>query len=100
MIVSLAPLFIATAQRQSQLVLQFVKVAKFPLHVGQFFLQPALHRCARLHAVPSQLQEPPNLAELESQALHAAHEGQRFYVVLAVSSETTLRSRRSWEQAV
>src|SRR5712664_856203 len=100
MSVSLAQLFIATAQSQAQLVLQFVKVAKFPLHVGKLFLKAALHRRARLQAIPSQPQEPPNLAQFESQALHAAHEGQRFYVVLAVSSEATFRSWRSWQQAV
>jgi len=34
MSVSLLQLFVATAQSQSQLVLQLVKVVKFPLYIG------------------------------------------------------------------
>ncbi|HET7258622.1 MAG TPA: hypothetical protein VFI75_02810 [Candidatus Acidoferrum sp.] len=56
-------------------MLQFVEVAKFLLYVGQFLLQAALYWRARLQAIPSQPQEPANLAEFESQTLHAAHEG-------------------------
>ena len=41
-----------------------------------------------------------NLAEVESQALRAPHESQRFYIALAVSSEATRRSWRSRQQAV
>jgi hypothetical protein len=72
---SLPQLFIATAESQSQLALQLVEVAKFSLYVGQFVLQAALYRRTRLQAIPSQSQESPNLAEFESQTLHAAHEG-------------------------
>ncbi|MGA7626202.1 MAG: hypothetical protein WCA91_21765 [Candidatus Acidiferrales bacterium] len=97
---SLAQLFVAAAQSQAQLVLQFLKVAKFPLHIGKLFLQTALHRSARLQAIPSQPQKPPDLGQFESEALHAAHEGQGFYVVLAVSSEATFGSWRFWQQAV
>ena len=53
-----------------------------------------------LQAILSQPQKPANLTELESQALHAAHEGQRIHVVLAVSWESTFRPWRSWQQAV
>src|SRR5258708_33286192 len=92
MSVSLAQLFVATAQGQSQLVLQLVKVVKFPLYIGQLFLQSALHRCTRLHAVPSQPQEPSNLAEFASQTLYAAEKSQRLSVVLAVLAEAPLCS--------
>src|SRR5258708_7835945 len=93
-------LFVATAQSQSKLVLQLVKAAEFPLYVGQFFLRPALHRRARLQAIPPQPKEPPNLVEFDSRALPAAHKGRRLYVVLPVWLEATLRSWRSREQAV
>src|SRR6266849_1712572 len=81
-------------------MLQLLKVAKFPLYIGQLFLQPALHRRARLQAVPSQIQQAPNLAEFESQALHAADKGQRLYVVFAVSPEASLCPGRSRKQTV
>src|SRR5229473_2784552 len=97
---SLSQLFVATAQSQSQLVLQFVKVVKFPLYVGQLFLQSALHRCTRLHAVPSQPQEPSNLAEFESQTLYAADKSQRLNVVLAVLAEAPLCSWGARQQGV
>ena len=93
--VSLAQLLIATSQRKSQLVFQFVKVSQLSLYVSELVLQAALYRCARLHPIPAQAQKPANLAELESEALHAAHEGQRFYVLLVKSSEATFCSRRS-----
>src|SRR6266446_6440755 len=77
MSVPFSQLFVATAQSQSQLVLQLVKVVKFPLYVGQLFLKPALHRRTSLQTIPSQPQEPSDLTQLESQVLHAADEGQR-----------------------
>jgi hypothetical protein len=100
MSVPLAQFFVTTAQSQAQLVLQSVKVSQFPLYVGKLFLKSALDGCARLQTIPSQPQKPANLAELESQTLDAAHESQRSYVILAVSSEAAFGSRRSWEQAV
>src|SRR5216684_1465859 len=87
MSVSLAQLFVATAQSQSQLVLQLVKVVKFPLYIGQLFLQSALHRCTRLQPIPSQPQEPSDLAEFETQTLYAADKSQRLNVVLVVLTE-------------
>ena len=90
----MAQLSITTSQSQPQLVLQPVQVAQFSLDVRQFLLQSALHRRARLHPVPTQPQKPPNLTELESQALHTAHEGQRFHIVFTVSSEATFSPRR------
>src|SRR5260370_9496348 len=71
MSVPLSQLFVATAQSQSQLVLQLVKVLKFPLYVGQLFLQPALHRRTSLQAIPSHPQKPPTPTELEPQALYS-----------------------------
>src|SRR6266481_5955081 len=90
----------AMSVSQSQLVLQLVKVVKFPLYIGQLFLQSALHRCTRLQAVPSQPQEPSDLAEFESQALYAADEGQRLDIIFAVPPEASLRPRRSRKQTV
>jgi len=52
----LAKLIFATAQRQSQFVLQLVKVDKFLLNIAQLFLQPAPHRSAWLQAIPSEAQ--------------------------------------------
>jgi hypothetical protein len=46
-------LSIAAAQSQAKFVLQLVEVAQFPLYVGQFLLQAALHRRAGLQAIPS-----------------------------------------------
>jgi len=62
MSVLFAHLFLATAQSQTKFVLQLVKIGKFPLYVGQLFLQPALHRPTRLQAIPSQPQESSDLA--------------------------------------
>src|SRR6266852_2926661 len=100
MSVLLAQLSVATAQSQSQLVLQLVKVVKFPLNIGQLFLQPTLHRRTRLQPIPSQPQEPSDLAEFESQPLHAPYEGQRLDIVFAVPPEASLCSGRSRQQTV
>ncbi len=51
-------------------MLQLVKVGKLSLHGRELFFQSAAHRCARLQAVSSQIQETANLAEFESQALY------------------------------
>ena len=80
MSVSLAHLFVATAQRQSQFVVQLVKVAEFSLYVGQFFLQPEPYRSTRLRTVSSQPQESPNLTQFESQTLHATDESKSLNV--------------------
>jgi len=100
MSVSLAQLLGATAQSQSQLVLQLVKVVKFPLYVGQLFLQPALYRRTSLQAIPSQPQKPSDLTELESQALHAADERQRLDIAFAVPPKASLCPGRSRKQTV
>jgi hypothetical protein len=50
--VSFAQFSVATAECQSEFVLQLAKVAEFPLHVGQLLLQAAQHRCARLETIP------------------------------------------------
>src|SRR6266478_2722006 len=97
---SLAQLFVAAAQSQTQFVLQLVKVDKFPLYIGQLFLQPTLHRRTRLQAIPSQSQEPPNLSEFESQALYATDKSQRLNVVLAVLTEAPLCSWGARQQGV
>jgi hypothetical protein len=97
---SLPQLSVATAQRQTQLVLQLLKVGKFPLYVRKLFLQSAAHRCTRLQAVSSQIQETANLAEFESQALYAADKSECLHVALGVSTESTLRSWRSREQCI
>src|SRR5260370_5509972 len=97
---SLAQLSVATAQGQTQFVLQLLKVGKFPLYVGELFFQVAAHRCTRLQAVSSQIQETANLAEFESQALYAADESECLHVALGVSTESTLRSLRSREQGI
>jgi hypothetical protein len=75
---------LATPQGQEQIVFQPLKVPKFALYFNQFFFQSAAHRRTRLQAVSSQIQETAYLAELESQALHAAYESQRLDVTLAV----------------
>src|SRR6267154_1574650 len=100
MSVLLAQLSVATAQSQSQLVLQLVKVVKFPLNIGQLFLQPTLHRRTRLQPIPSQPQEPSDLAEFESQTLYATDKSQRLNVVLAVLAEAPLCSWGARQQGV
>jgi hypothetical protein len=100
MSVLLAQLSVATAQSQSQLVLQLVKVVKFPLYIGQLFLQPTLHRRTRLQPIPSQPQEPSDLAEFESQTLYAADKSQRLNVVLAVLTEAPLCSWGARQQGI
>src|SRR5260370_962878 len=89
---SLAQLFVATAQGQTQLVLKLVEVGKFPLHIREVFFQSAAHRRTRLQPIPSQPQKRSNLAEFESQALHAADKSERVHVAFGVSTEATLRS--------
>jgi len=88
MSVPLAQLFIATAQSQFQLVLQFVKVPKFPLNVGQFFLAAG--------AVPVRKAASDSLAAAKSPRISLSlnprpctrrTKSQRFYVVLDVSSK-------------
>jgi hypothetical protein len=81
-------------------MLQLVKVNKFPLYVSQLFLQPTLHRRTRLQAIPSQPQEPSDLAEFESQALYTADKSQRLDVVFAVPPEAPLCPGRPREQTV
>ena len=91
-----AQLSIATAQRQAQFVLQLVKVAEFPLYVGQLFLQSSSHRRAGLQATPPEIQETSNLAEFESQTLHAADKSERLEVALAVLPEPPLCPGGAW----
>jgi len=81
-------------------MLQLLKVGTFPLYVNQLFLQPTLHRRARLQAIPSQPQEPSDLAEFESQTLYAADKNQRLDVVFGVPAEASLRPGRPRQQGV
>jgi hypothetical protein len=97
MSVLFAHLSLTTAQSQTKFVFQLVKIREFPPYVGQFFLQPALYRCARLQAIPSQSQKSADLAELESQALHAPDKGQSLDICFRVPPETSLRSSRARE---
>src|SRR6266478_4601985 len=97
---SFAHLSVATAQGQTQLVLQLVKVSKFPLYVRELFFQSAPHRRTRLQAASPQIQETANLAEFESQALYTADKSQRLDVVFAVSPEASLCPRRPRKQTV
>ena len=57
--------FVATAERQPEFVLQMPKIAEFPPYVGQLLSQAALHRCARLEAIPSKSKQASDFAELE-----------------------------------
>src|SRR5260370_1390967 len=66
--------------------------------IRELFFQSVAHRCTRLQAVSSQIQETANLAEFESQALHAADKSERVHVAFGVSTESALRSWRSREQ--
>src|SRR6266849_3216761 len=97
---SLPKLSVATAQGQTQLVLQLLKAGKFPLYIGQLFFQSAAHRRARLQASSSQTQETTDLAEFESQALYAADKGQRIDVVLRVLTEASPSPRGPRQQSV
>ena len=83
-------LFVATAERQPEFVLQMTKIVELPPYVGQLPFQAAPHRCAWLEAVPSKSQEASDFAELESQTLHAANKGQSFHVSVSVATETSL----------
>jgi len=97
---SFAQLFVATTQSQPQLVLQLLKVGKFPLYIEELFLESAPHRRTRLQTIPSQTQETADLAEFESQALYAADKSQRLDVVFAVASEAPLCPRGPRKQTV
>src|SRR5260370_2165664 len=97
---SLAKLSVATAQGQTQLVLQLLKVGKFPLYIRELFFQSAAHRCTRLQAVSSQIQETANLAQFESQTLDSADKSECFHVAFSVLTESTLGSWRSREQCI
>jgi hypothetical protein len=56
--VSLAHFFVAAAQRQTQFVVELVKVAEFSMYVGQFFLQPELYRSTGCKRFPLSLRSP------------------------------------------
>jgi hypothetical protein len=81
-------------------VLKFLEVLKLLPDIGELCLQSTPHRCAWLQTASSQIQQTPNLAELESQALYPAYEGQRFDVAFTVEAEASLRSWRAWEQRI
>jgi len=49
----LAQLFVAATQSQTQLMLELLKVGKFPANINQFFFQASAHWRARLQASPS-----------------------------------------------
>jgi hypothetical protein len=63
---SLAHLFIATMQGRAQLVLQLLKISKFPTDIAYLLFQSAAHRSARLQAASPQLQEVADFVERES----------------------------------
>src|SRR5260370_36152750 len=97
---SLAQLSVATAQGQTQLVLQLLKVGKFPLYIRELFFQLAAHRCTRLQAGSSQIQATANLAEFESQTLDSADKSEGFHVAFSGLTESTLSSWRAREQVL
>jgi hypothetical protein len=97
---SLAQLSVATAQGQTQLVVQLLKVGKFPLYISQLLFQSAAHRGTRLQAVSSQAQETVNFAEFESQTLHAADKSQRFDIVFPILAEASRRPRGPRQQGI
>ena len=88
---SLAHLSVAALYSQPQLVLQFLKVGKFPLYIDQLFFQSLPHRRARLQAASAQTQETSDLAEFEPQALYTTYEIQCLEVVFTVLAEAALR---------
>src|SRR5258707_582700 len=100
MSVPLAQLFVATTQGQSQFVPQLMKVAKFPLHIGQLLFQSTLHRRTGLQAIPPQPQKSSDLGEFEPQALRAANKLQRLDIVFAIPAKTSLRPGRPRKQAI
>src|SRR5215831_8387327 len=77
-----------------------MKVGKPPPYVDQFLLKSALDRPARLQAISSQLQEAPNLTELEPQTLNSSYESQCLNVAFTVLTKASLRSRRPRQQRV
>src|SRR5260370_41332801 len=91
---SLPKLSVATAQGQTQLVLQLLKPGKFPLYIGQLFFQSKAHRRTRPQARSSPPQETTDLAEFESQALYAADNCQRFDLGFPIVAEAALRPCR------
>jgi len=100
MSVPFVQLSLATAQSQSQFVLEPMKVGKFLPDIRELFLQSTLHRRTRLQAICPQSQERSNLAEPEAQALDATDKGQRLHLVFTVSPETSRRPGRRWKQTV
>jgi hypothetical protein len=95
-----AQLFVATAQRQAQLALQFFQVFHFLPHVSQLRLQAKAHRRARLHPASAQTQKCSNFAQFESQALNAPDKSQRFDVTFTVSAKASLRPGWPGQQSI
>jgi hypothetical protein len=87
---SLAQLLVATAQSQSQLVLQLAELGKFPLYVRQLFSQPAPHGRTGLQAASAQIQQTADLAEFESQTLHASDKSQCLDIGFPILAESSL----------
>src|SRR5260370_28108672 len=77
-----------------------MKISEFALYIDQLCMESATNGSAGLHASPSQIQEAPDLAEFESQALDAHDKSESLYVVLRVLSEAPLCPRRTREQTV
>jgi len=56
-------------------MLKFLEISKLPSHIDELCLQSTPHGRAWLQTASPQIQQTPNLAELESQALYPAYEG-------------------------
>src|SRR5713226_2017339 len=74
-------------------MLELLEVSTLSLHIEEFFFQSATHGRARFQAGASQIQETSDLAEFESETLHATDKSQRLDVALAVLAEAPLRPR-------
>jgi hypothetical protein len=71
----LSQLFITTLQSRTQLMLKFLEISKLLPDIDELCLQSTPHGRAWLQTASPQIQQTPNLAELESQALNPAYEG-------------------------
>src|SRR5579883_1246959 len=91
---------LTTSQRQTEFVLQPLKVCQFLPYISEFLPQLASHWHTGLQSTPSQSQEPSNLAKREPQTLYPPDKSQCFDIAFAVLPESSLGSGRARKQGI
>ncbi|HLG99296.1 MAG TPA: hypothetical protein VKX49_23500 [Bryobacteraceae bacterium] len=91
---------VTTSQRQTEFVLQPLKVCQFVPYINELPPQLAAHWSAGLQATASQLQKAPNFAQFETQTLYPPDKSQCFDIAFAVLPESSLGSGRARKQGI